>query len=222
MPNLYQYTVYKPAGGNALVNSKRQNLYTIYRNQILDALVNTYLIDTTWVSKMTWKNDTDVTQTFTHTYSTDFMIMSGGEVDKGYSLAEAFRRISVTIEGQEKTFHTTERRTIAMTLSVPPRSSLIFYQKRYRFKDLMSFVLKDDQLQAWKVSMFSYTAYAWKECVVEIMSEDYATLTDELDGTQAGTINVKTVDPLQGPSASKGRAECPEQCNTKLAEMLVD
>ncbi|KAH9960430.1 hypothetical protein BC827DRAFT_1207703 [Russula dissimulans] len=171
---------------------------------------------------MTWKNDTDIKQTFTHTYSTNFMIMYGSEVEEGFSLAEAYRRISVTIEGQEKTFDTTEKRTFAMTLSVPPRSSLIFYQRRYRFKDSISFHLYDKDLHCFQVSAFgASTTPAGTGCMVEIMSEDYATLTDELDGTGAGTMNVKTVTQVYTSTSTKNRVECPEQCNTKLAEMLV-
>ncbi|KAH9957589.1 hypothetical protein BC827DRAFT_1261524 [Russula dissimulans] len=178
---------------DALVKSRRQEIYFIYWNHALYAAVDTYLIDTTWVSKMTWKNDTDAAQTFTHTYSTDFRITNGNEVDKGYSVAQAYKGISVTIEGQEKNFDTMEKQTIAVTLSVLPRSCLIFYQKRYRFKESMFFIL-DAWNRDWNVSIFEGCNLARKECEVEIMSEDYATLTYELDGTQAGTMNVRTVD----------------------------
>jgi len=217
---LCQYTVYKPAGGDALVESKRREIYYYYRKEVLDAAVNTYLIDTTWVSKMTWTNDTDATQTFIHTFSTDFRMTKGNEVDNVYSVAQAYKGISVTIEGQEKNFDTTEKRTIEVTLSVLPRSCLRFYQKRYRFKDSMFFIL-DASGRLWNVGAFEGSNPARKECEVEIMSEDYAILKGQLDGTKAGMMNVKTVDPIQGPDITRRREECSEDCKTKLAQMRV-
>jgi len=218
--DLYQYTVYKPAGGDALVKSRRQDIYFIFWSHALYAAVDTFLIDTTWVSKMTWKNNTDATQTFTHTYTTDFRITKGNEVDTGYSVAQAYKAISVTIEGQEKTFDTTEKQTIAVTLSVSPRSRLIFYQKRYRFKESMFFIL-DAWNRDWNVSVSEGSNLARKECEVEIVSEDFATLMDELDGTKVGTMNVKNVNPIQGVDITRRREECPEQCRKKLGEMRV-
>ncbi|KAI9510339.1 hypothetical protein F5148DRAFT_599218 [Russula earlei] len=220
MTDLYQCAVYKPTGSDALVNSRRQEIYFIYWNHALYAAVDTYLVDTTWVSRLTWKNDTDAMQTFTHTYTTDFRVTKGDEVNKGYSVAQAFERISVTIEGQTKAFKPTGNSTIAMTLNVLPRSCLVFYQKRYRFKESMSFIL-DAWNRDWNVSVSEGCDLARKHCEVEIMSDDFATLTAELDGTRTGTMDVKTVHRTQGPNITKRREECPEQCRKQLGEIRV-
>ncbi|KAH9959846.1 hypothetical protein BC827DRAFT_1384581 [Russula dissimulans] len=218
--DLYQYTVYKPTVGDALVHAKRQAVYVLGPHEALYAAVDTYLIDTSWVSTITWKNNTDATQTFTHTYSTNFKITKGDDVNFGYSVAQTYKGISVTIEGHDKNFDTTEKRTITVTFNVPPRSRLVFYQKRYRFKDSMTFILNYKNAE-WNVghSNSARGEFARKECEVEIMSEDYATLTGELDGRNAGTMEVKSIDPVKGADRLFPMEMCPELCRTKLSQM---
>jgi hypothetical protein len=113
-----------------------------------------------------------------------------------------------------------ETRTITTTLSVPPRSLLIFYQRRYKFRSSMFFILDTAWGRFWNICGLESSDLLRKECEVEIMSEDYATLRAELDGTETGTINVDTVTGVQGVSMTKKREECSDRCKEKLNGML--
>jgi len=224
MNDLYKSTVYKPSNGDALVKSGREQIYFIQTVEALYAAVDTYFINTTWVWGMSWKNDTDATQTYAYTYTAGLTITKGSEVNNGFSLEAAYKRMSVTIDHQEKVFkpaETTETRTITTNLSVPPHSLLIFYQRRYKFRSSMFFVLDTAWGRFWNICKLDSSDLLRKECEVEIMSEDYATLRAELDGTRTGTINVDTVNRAQGADMTKKREECSDRCKEKLAGMLV-
>ncbi len=221
---MYKYTVYKPSNGDVLVKSGREEIYFIHTVEALYAAVDTYFVDTTWVSGMSWKNDTDATQTYTYTYTTGLTITEGSEVKNGFSLETVYKKMSVTIDHQEKVFkpaETTETRTVTANLSVPPRSLLIFYQRRYKFRSSMFFVLDTAFGRFWNICGPDSTSVLRKECEVEIMSEDYATLRAELDGTRTGTINVDTVDHAQSALLTIKREECSDRCKEKLDGMLV-
>ncbi len=219
---MHKYAVYKPSDGDALVKSGREEIYFIRTVEALYAAVDTYLIDITWVSGMSWKNETDKTQTHTYTYTTGLTITKGSEVNNGFSLAAAYEGASVAIDDDEervfKTTETTETGTITINLSVPPRSSLTFYQRRFRFRDSMSFVL-DSWGRDWNVGSWGSNTLTKKECEVEIMSEDYVTLQAGLSGT--GTINVETVGHVQVADGTRKRETCTQRCKNKLDQMRV-
>ncbi|KAH9981786.1 hypothetical protein BJV74DRAFT_65440 [Russula compacta] len=223
MTDLYKYTVCKPRGGDALVKSSRQEIYYLPGEEALYAAVDTYLIETAWVSRMSCRNDTDATQTYSHSCSTGLRITNGSEVNNGFSLKHKYDGTSVTIEHQQRVFkttETTEAKTITITLSVPPRSLLVFYQRRYRFRDTMSFVL-DAWGQDWNVGSWGGNGLLMKTCEVEIMGEDYLTVTAELDGTRTGTIDVQTVDRVSLADNTRRRENCPTRCKDKLDAMRV-
>ena len=220
---MYKYTVCKPRNGDALVNAGNEEIYFMI-TESLYAAVDTYLINTTWVSRMSWKNDTDATQTYTYTYTTGLRITKGKEVNNGFSLGSVYEGLSVTIDDQEtvvRPAEIAETKPITITLSVPPRSRLIFYQRRYKFRSSMFFVLDTAWGRFWNICRLDSSDLLRKECEVEIMSEDYATLRAELDGTRTGTINVDTVNRAQGADMTKKREECSDRCKEKLAGMLV-
>jgi hypothetical protein len=189
------------------------------------AAFDTYLIDITWVPRMSWKNDTDMTQTYSYSCTTGLTITSGSELNNGFSLGAIYKGASVIIDRQERVFkptETTESRTMTMNLSVPPRSLLIFYQRRYRFRNSIFFIFnawgRDWNVGRWKGQP---EEKAMKECKVEIMSEDYMTMQalNQLGGTRI--INVKTVDGVQGVPASKTWDDCTNRCKDKLRAMYV-
>jgi len=222
---LYKYTVCKPRDGDALVKSGYEEIYAM-NGESLYAVVDTYLINTTWVSRMSWKNDTDATQTYAYTYTTGLRITKGKEVNNGFSLGALYEGLSVTIDDQEtvvRPAEIAETKPITITLSVPPRSLLIFYQRRYKFRNSMFFTLGVDggrydvAYQGDSGLWFKST----KECEVEIMSDDYATLPAELDGTTTGTLNVGTVVRVLDTDMTKSRQGCTALCQEKLRDMRV-
>jgi hypothetical protein len=215
--------VHKPRNGDALVISGRYELYHVLREERMWAAFDTYLIDATWVSQMSWKNYTDMMQTYTHSSTTGLTITGGGEVSNGFSLGSIYQWASVTINNVEKVFKPTETkepRTTTINLSVPPRSILTFYQRRYRFRNSIFFILnawgKD-----WNVGGWKSQETARKECEVEIMSEDYAIMQSPNQMAGTAIVDVNTVDSVRGANATKTWDECTTRCKSKLRAMYV-
>ena len=220
--DLYKYVTYKPKGGDALVKAAREEIYN-GPGEALYAAVDTYLVDITWIAKLSWKNDTDAEQRYSVECTTEFRITQGSEVNKGYSVASAYKGMTVTMEGQKKVLkntETTEMKTITVDVIVPPRSRLVFYQRRYSFKSSMFFIL-DTQGKDWSVCSWGGYNLSTKDCTVEVFSEDYATLETELDGYTTGTMDVATVSAVTGQGTFKMRENCTERCKKKLEEMRV-
>jgi hypothetical protein len=218
---LYQHVIYKPSGGNALVKSGSYHVYTSGAYDSLIAAVDTYLVDITWVLMMTWKNDTDATQTYPYTFTTGLTITKGIEINKGFPLGPTYKGATLTIDHKTRVFkptETTEAKTITINLSVPPQSLIVVYQRKYKFKDSMFFVHQSSGGQ-FGVALQRGEGPCKKECEVEIMSEDYATLRAELSGT--GTIDVDTVGRAQATNQTTFKDNCTWTCRNKLNEMGI-
>ncbi|KAK0187888.1 hypothetical protein F5146DRAFT_1113084 [Armillaria mellea] len=171
----------RPQNGNALVKSGRTTVCYSHGNQAFYAARDIYLIDTTWIYKISWENNTDATQT----YSLKYSITVGSEVTASVGMGAANEGLSISMDVSTKVFSS---KTI--TLNFPPKSRLTFYQGKYRFRDTMFFVL-----DAWNAEWNAGS----KECEVEIMSEDYLTTDIILDSSTLGTMTASTV-PRSDPS----------------------
>jgi hypothetical protein len=186
------------------------------------AAFETYLIDVTWVSRTSWKNDTDMMQTYSYSFTSGLTITKGGEVNKGFDLGAIYEGSSVTIDHEERVLKPSETgaelRISTISLTVPPHSLLIFYQRRYRFMNSIFFIL-DAQNKKWNILRGDNSTMATKECEVVIMSEDYATLRAQLTGE--ASINVKTVDGVKRADANKTLNSCTQKCKTKLWDMRI-
>ena len=128
--DMYKYAVYKPSGGDARIKSGREEIHVTPGDEALYAVVDTYLIDITWVSKMSWKNDTDANQKYTYSYMTGLTVTRGSKVNNRFSLGASFKGVGITVDHSEKVFkssETTESRTVTTSVNVPPRSRIIFY-----------------------------------------------------------------------------------------------
>ena len=127
----------------------------------------------------------------------------------------------MTIDHKIRVFkptETTEAKTILINLSVPPQSLIVVYQRKYKFRDSMFFVHQASGGQ-FNVALQGGEGPCKKECEVEIMSEDYATLRAELSGT--GTIDVDTVGHAQAANQTTLKGNCTWTCINKLNEMGV-
>jgi len=213
--------VYKPSGGDALVKSGSYYVYFSNAQDSLIAAVDTYLVDITWVLMMSWKNDTDATQTCPYTFTTGLTITKGDDVNKGFSLGSTYRGASLTIDQKTRVFKSTETmetKTITINLNVPPQSLVVVYQRKYKFRDSIFFFHQSWRGQ-YNVAIRGGELPFKKACEVEIMGEEFATLQAELSGT--GTIDVDTVGPAQGANQTCTKDECTQTCKSKLDEMGV-
>ncbi|KAK0494806.1 hypothetical protein EDD18DRAFT_1463867 [Armillaria luteobubalina] len=196
----------RPCGDDALVKSARSAIYNFPGKESLFASIDVYLIDITWMSKMSWENDIIAEQTYPLQYMTGLQVTKGAEVTNSVSIGAEFKDLSLSMDIEAKTFttyETTNTQIKTISLRVPPKSTVAFYQKRYRFKIKMFFIL-DAWGQEWNVGSQGGSDIERKECEVEIMSEDFLT-TDRVLDPATGTIEVKTVSKADTAEARRTR-----------------
>ncbi|KAK0226319.1 hypothetical protein IW262DRAFT_758217 [Armillaria fumosa] len=220
-----KYVVYKPSGGDTMVKSGRSTIYYSQGDQTFYASIDTYLVDTTWVSKMSWENNTAAAQTYSLQYMTELEVTQGIEATNSVSIGAEFKGMSMSMDNQTKTFtmyETTDTQTKTITLSVPPKSKLTFYQRKYRFRDTMFFVL-DAWNEEWNAGSPGGYDITRKECQVEIMSDDYLTTATPLADSATGTMEVKSVARTDSEDLRKTRKRenLTQRAKDELSEMGV-
>lgn len=62
--------------------------------------------------------------------------------------------------------------TRTLTVNIPPKTKITFYQRRYEFKIVVYFV-SDSWGKEWKVGTSGGERCLTKECTMEIMSDDF-------------------------------------------------
>ncbi|KAI0635555.1 hypothetical protein C8Q77DRAFT_1155348 [Trametes polyzona] len=220
-----KYFVYKPVGGDALVKSGRSTIYNTPGDQAFFAAIDTYLVDATWVKKMSWDNNTDATQTYSLSYSTALKITSGSEVTNSVGIGAEFKGLSISMDSSIKTFSSTETTdtvTKTVTVNVPPKKKLTFYQRRYDFRSTMFFIL-DAWGEEWNAGSEGGYVITRKNCTVQINSEDYLTSETELSDEATGTMKVKTVSRanLEGGRKTRKRENLTQRAKDALHRMGV-
>ncbi|KAK0486210.1 hypothetical protein IW261DRAFT_785619 [Armillaria novae-zelandiae] len=215
----------KPCGGAALVKSDCVTIYDFTSDESLFASIDTYLVDATWVPKMSWENDTSVEQTYSLQYTTGLRVTKGTEVTNLVAIAAEFTGLSMSVDGETKTFttyETTGTLTKTITLSVPPKSTLTFYQKKYRFKDTMFFILNAWGYD-WNVGSPGGHGITRKECEVEIMSGDHLVVDVLLGDAAAGIMEVECVSKADSETArqTRERGEITKRAKDELSKMGV-
>ncbi|KAG7449738.1 uncharacterized protein BT62DRAFT_928471 [Guyanagaster necrorhizus] len=217
-----KHITYTPSGGDALVKSYKSTIYEDKGDQAFYAAIDTYLVDATWIPKMSWENNTSAAQSYALTYTTELKVTKGSEVTTSIKIAGAFRGLSISMGTSVKefnTYETTNTTTKTITLNVPAKSTLTFYQRRYRFRDTMFFIL-DAWNEMWKAGSWGSFKLTKKACVVEIMSEDYLTADAKLDDSTTGTMVVKKVPRATLESSYSARKR--ENLTDRAKEVLDD
>ncbi|KAK0221936.1 hypothetical protein IW262DRAFT_940878 [Armillaria fumosa] len=190
------YVVYKANGGDALVKSGRTTIYEHPVDQTTFYVCkDTYFVDTAWVYQMSYQNTTDSAQTYTLEYATGPKAPESADLPKSIGIGASYNGLTMTMDTQTKIFsdfETTESVTKTVSLSVPPSSTLTFYQKKYRFRDSMFFVLATSG-QELNVGSPDGDGVLTDEREVEIMSEDYLIVGATLSRSATGTMDVPSV-----------------------------
>ncbi|KAL1940251.1 hypothetical protein VTO73DRAFT_9203 [Trametes versicolor] len=220
-----KYIVSKPAGGDALIKSERTTIVTHSGNEGLYAAVDTYLVDTTWMRQVSWENRTDAAQVYEHSYTTELKVTQGTEVTVAVHVGAAFEGLSVGMDASTKTFttkETTSTDTKTMTITVPPRSTLTFYQRQYTFRATMFFILNAWH-QEWNAGSPGGYDIERKTCTVQINSEDYLTTETELTNEGVDTMHVDTVARANNESdrLTRKRENLTEWAKQQLSKMGI-
>lgn len=156
---------------------------------------------------MSWENNTSAAQEYSKEYKTELKVTSGTEVTTSISIGAAFEGLSMSMDNQVKeftTYETTKSQTKTITVNVHSRESLTLYQRRYRFKTMMFFIL-DAWGEEWNAGSPGGYNIARKEVDVDIMSEDYLTTSVPLNTSATGKMTVKGVARANVESGRKTR-----------------
>lgn len=219
---MYKCLTYKPdTSENSRVWSARNTIYNDPGDEAMLACINRYLDSIEWVQLMSWKNDTDSPQTYALTYTTALTITEGIEVNQGFNLGATYEGMSIGYNYSERTFKSTETtssRTLTITGTVSPRSSLIFYQRRYNFRDEINFIC-DAWRQLWNVGPWGgYSPLTQKNTKLNIMAEEYFTTTTSLeDGPEP--FAVSGTSPAELVETTRKRENVTERCKNVLSNM---
>ncbi|KAF8907580.1 hypothetical protein CPB85DRAFT_1436425 [Mucidula mucida] len=163
--DLYDYRVYNTTS-TMCTFAGRVTFYSRPGDEAMYAVVNRFLKRVQWVQLIAWKNDTDATQQYQYSYTTGLTITQGSEITNGFNLGASYKGMSIGVNHSRHTFKTTKitsSATTTITVSVPPRSELMFYQKRFDFCNNITFINN-----------------AWGQDLVKIMAEEYFTKSARL------------------------------------------
>ncbi|KAJ7250157.1 hypothetical protein B0H12DRAFT_1120972, partial [Mycena haematopus] len=218
--DLYSYRVYNPTG-TARTFAGRETIYNRPGDEAMFAIINRYLERIQWIQLIAWKNDTDATQQYQYSYTTGLTITQGSEVTNGFSLGASYQGMSIGVDHSTRTFKSTETTssmTTTITVNVPPRSELIFYQKRFDFRDNITFI-NDAWGQEWNIGPWGdYTPLTTKVTSVNIMAEEYFTRSARLP-EGPGSVTVETVASASLAGWTRKRENVTQRAKDKLVAM---
>ncbi|KAJ7901359.1 hypothetical protein B0H13DRAFT_1622046 [Mycena leptocephala] len=215
---LYEYRVYRPTG-TARTFAGRQTLYSWAGDQAMHAIINRFLERVQWAQIFVWRNDTKETQQRQHSYTTGLTITEGSEVNNRFNLGGTYEGMSIGFSHSTRTFKSTETTsstTTTIIVAVPAHSELIFYQKRYDFRDEITFI-NDAWGQHWNIGPWGgYYPLTTRVTSVNIMAEEYFTASARLP-EGPGSVAVSTVAsaPLAGLTRKRENV-------TKAAKGVLD
>lgn len=218
-----QYIVYKPEHGDALVMSGRSTIYRL-PNEAFYAAVDAYLVQATWVTGMSWENNTRAVQSCAHSYTTQFTVTNGAEVTNAVDLGAAFKGLTISLGRSRKTFSSTETttsQTTTTTINIPATTKVTFYQRMYEFRTSMFFILYAWG-EEWNAGSPGGYIITRKEATVQIMSEDYITSESELESA-IGSMTVATVPRQNNESyqSTRKRENLTQPAKDALSKMGV-
>ncbi|KAJ7874290.1 hypothetical protein B0H13DRAFT_1894622 [Mycena leptocephala] len=221
---LYDYRIYRPGpGGTSRTFAGRETIYFRAGDEAMYAVINRFLQWVQWIQLVAWNNDTDAAQQYQYSYTTGLTITQGSEVTNGFSLGASYQGMSIGIDHSTRTFKSTETtssRTTTVTVNVPPRSQLIFYQKRFDFRDSITFI-NDAWGQEWNIGSWGhYTPLATRDVVVNIMAEEYFTRSARLP-EGPGWVAVGGVASASLAGRTRRREDVTSRARNMLASMGV-
>ncbi|KAJ7024651.1 hypothetical protein C8F04DRAFT_1130982 [Mycena alexandri] len=223
--DLYEFRVYnvpRPGGpGSRATFSSRETIYNRPGDEAMHAVIRRYLNKIQWIQRMSWNNDTDAPQYKEYEQFTGLTITQGSDVTNGFNLGASYEGMSIGIDHSTRTFKSTEttetwKETIKIT--VPPRSELIFYQKRFDFTDEIYFILDAWGHEHTIASWGEYYPLTTKVTSVYIMAEEYYTRSGNLpEGPGAATAD--SVLWVQLPLPTLKRESATQRARNVLADM---
>jgi hypothetical protein len=184
-----RHTIYYSSGDQALYGSSATTLVAIENIQI-----------------MSWNNPSQATNKYTKSYTIGFTSTTSTEVSASIGLAPSFEGISLwNAEAGYKRVTTEETHsstTETVEVSVPPQSSVYFYQRRYYFSTDVYFTL-----DAWNELSIagSNGGYHIQRATIlsHIDATEYLTNPTPLSGTTTANFTSENLLPWFGQHVRK-------------------
>ncbi|PPQ71019.1 hypothetical protein CVT24_011935 [Panaeolus cyanescens] len=217
--DLYEYLVYTPTSATPRVWSGRRTIFSRPGDEAMYSCVNRFLEAINWVQLISWRNNTAATQTYSYSYTTGMTITQGSEINQGFNLGASYQGMSIGYNFSHRVFKTTETtssRTTTVTVNVPPHSLLIFYQRRFDFRDEVTFIC-DAWGREWNIGHWGgYRPHTQLNTRVQVMAEEYFTSERRL---LSGPGRVTTTNVARAPIADITRMR--ENVTRRAKDMLV-
>ncbi|KAJ8120909.1 hypothetical protein ONZ43_g2508 [Nemania bipapillata] len=216
----HDYRVYKPTG-TARTFAGRETIFYSQGDQAMYGVIDRYLRSINWIQLISWRNDTDAAQQYQYSYTTGLTITQGSEVTNGFNLGASYKGMSIGIDHSTRTFKSTETtttQTTTITVNVPPRSVVYFYQKRFDFEDNITFI-NDAWGSEWNIGPWGgYSPLTTKITSVQIMAEEYYTKSQALP-EGPGSVTVDSVAAASKASITRKRENVTQRAKDKLDSM---
>jgi hypothetical protein len=214
-----KYTVYR-VPQEVLVRQDIETLYHHSGDEALYSYMDHYFLGYDWVQVASWDNtQSSGAHSYKETITSSLTVKRGSEWGVEWGIKGAFKGLEVSVGGSYKQFseeETTNSTSHEITANVPPRSRLYLYQKRYRFKTNLWFVL-----DAWgsehTVGNWEGPGVAQKQGFIDIDSREYITTSNKLDSDNEGVCTVsKAATGVREPSNVLQFQKCTSRCQKLL------
>ena len=154
-----------------------------------------------WVLQLYWTNETKTPSKYTRTVQEGLTIRGGQETEQNFDVSASFKGLGVNAGGYRKEFtnrETSRIETVQKEFTIPARSTIYFYQKRYNFLTevwFWQYVRNWDKFNHFTVGANQTYARVQRTAVTSIYAEEYATLHRRLNGST-------TIDAEEAPRPS--------------------
>ena len=207
---------------NVICHQKVSSIYYSPGDEALSKIIDLHITGYTWELVASWINETTETDTFTQEYSCGYKVTEGTEAETHWKATGEFKGLGIEIGGSSKNFssqETSESAKITRTINVGPNSSLYFYQKRYKFKPEVWFIL-DAWNENWTVGSRNSYVYARVDECVDIDSSEFLTTPSAVSGKAPGSLTCTSQSDLKHPGDTRVRKF--ENCTTRCQENLIN
>jgi hypothetical protein len=217
------HKVYKPEN-TVIIKQERSKLpYSNNNDETLYKVIDIQFVNYEWIHLASWKNETDQTDEYEHTFSPTLSIMGdkSEEINAQWNFKAMLKGLSAVINGLASTITEDVVPTTAnskATIKVLPKSSVHLYQKRYSLKPVVWFQLNAG-CQVSTVGLWKRDGVATREASVKIDSSDYLTTTKALLGSDS--LNVVPALNIQTQINTKQWQDCPGKCQGYLNALGV-
>jgi len=144
MAGVPTYDILRPKGGDCLVMQSKE-AFSVDISNILYTVVDTHLVEIEWVPVVQWMNNTLSGSSFNYpaTVKTQFVMSNNGRAAELISIPHMMKDLCIRFEQVHKAFsvqETTSPESTRVDLSVQRGVPSLLFQRRWRFKHVLSFI----------------------------------------------------------------------------------